>query len=222
MIVKPDTYQALFGEQVTEESVSWWLTGGIPAANCIAAYQPKGAASLAASYTNLANAGTYDAAPGVAPGWGAATGWTFNGSTQYLMTGFVQAEGMTGIVRFSNHTNDTRALFGSRGDPRFYVIARLNGINLSCSYGDGNAISAPIATGGVVANAGGNLYRDGAYEAQYTTWVGSSYAQIAIGAFNRGASIDLYAAAEIQAIAFYNVTLSAPQVAAVSAAMAAL
>ena len=60
----------------------WYLAGGISAANCLAAYQPKGAASLAASYSNLANPGTYNAAPGVAPTFDASTGWTFNGSTQ--------------------------------------------------------------------------------------------------------------------------------------------
>jgi len=38
----------------------WWLSGGIAAANCVAAYQPKGAASLEASYVNLANPGTYN------------------------------------------------------------------------------------------------------------------------------------------------------------------
>lgn len=64
----------------------WWNNNGA-ISGCIAAYQPIGADSLAASYTNLANAGTYDAAPGVAPGWGASTGWTFNGTTQYLTLG---------------------------------------------------------------------------------------------------------------------------------------
>ena len=55
-------------------AAQWWLSGGVSAANCVAAYQPIGATSLAASYTNLANPGTYTAAPGVAPTFDAATG----------------------------------------------------------------------------------------------------------------------------------------------------
>ena len=48
-----------------------WGLGGemIDIGNCIAAYQPKGAASLAESYQNLA-----------APGWDATDGWTFSGA----------------------------------------------------------------------------------------------------------------------------------------------
>lgn len=73
-------------------AASWWLAGGIDPANCIAAYRAKGAASLAASYDNLAAPGngladgTYDLTLGVAPTFDAATGWTFNGSTQWLTT----------------------------------------------------------------------------------------------------------------------------------------
>ena len=38
-------------------AVPWYLSGGIAAANCIAAFTPKGAASLAASYDNNAAPG---------------------------------------------------------------------------------------------------------------------------------------------------------------------
>lgn len=80
--------QAMGGAGVVSVT-PWYLAGGITAAQCMAAYQPKGAASLAASYTNLANVGTYTAAPGTAPAFATATGWTFNGATnnRYLETG---------------------------------------------------------------------------------------------------------------------------------------
>ena len=52
-------------------AAGWWVVVG---KTCIAAYQPKGAASLAASYVNLQQPGTYDAAPGVAPTWAAGGG----------------------------------------------------------------------------------------------------------------------------------------------------
>lgn len=38
---------------------NWWLAGGVNPTNCVAAYQPKRAASYDASLTNLANPGTY-------------------------------------------------------------------------------------------------------------------------------------------------------------------
>jgi hypothetical protein len=80
-------FSSPFDRRAAAAAVPWWLAGGVAAANAIAVYQPKGAADLAASYVNLANPGTYDAAPGTAPTFDAATGWTFNGSTQYLTTG---------------------------------------------------------------------------------------------------------------------------------------
>jgi len=64
--------------QYKKTAIDWWLAGGINAANCIAAYQPIGAADYATSKVNLANPGTYDAYEGTAPDWSAVTGWTFD------------------------------------------------------------------------------------------------------------------------------------------------
>lgn len=77
-----------YGISVRESSVAvaaanWWE---VPGKTCVAAYQPKGATSYAASKVNLANPGTYNAYEGVAPAFDAATGWTFDAS-QYLLTG---------------------------------------------------------------------------------------------------------------------------------------
>lgn len=60
----------------------WWLAGDISAANCVAAYQPKGAADYAASKVNLANPGTYNLAKITNdPDFNTATGWTFDASS---------------------------------------------------------------------------------------------------------------------------------------------
>jgi hypothetical protein len=59
----------------------WYLAGGAPLP--IAAYQPKGAVDLAASYINLANPGTYNVAPGSAPTLG-DSGWIC--VNKYLVT----------------------------------------------------------------------------------------------------------------------------------------
>ena len=84
----------------------WWDADGT-ISGCVAAYQPIGAASLAASYSNLQNPGTYDAAPGTAPTFLAATGWTFNAATpQYLNTGVVPSSlNWTVIVRYSGNNS---------------------------------------------------------------------------------------------------------------------
>ena len=72
---------------VGKKAGDWWLSGDISAANCIAAYQPKGVASYAASKINLANPGTYnleDAGDTSVPSWNGATGWNFDGSDDKL------------------------------------------------------------------------------------------------------------------------------------------
>ena len=55
----------------------WYLSGGVSAANCIAAYQPIGAVDYAGSKVNLANLGTYDANnEGThVPTWDVTTKW---------------------------------------------------------------------------------------------------------------------------------------------------
>ena len=79
--------------------VDWWLAGGISAADVAGVWQPKGAASLAASYLRLAGDKGYaniDPAvvgSGVAPGFDTASGWIYNGLTQFLTTGYTPIAG---------------------------------------------------------------------------------------------------------------------------------
>lgn len=94
---------------------SWWLAGGIDPANCIVAYQPKGAADYAASKVNLANPGTYNGV-GINTDdmpWSANTGWNGDGS-HAISTGFTAAKGkhFTAIARITNRTASSSALFG--------------------------------------------------------------------------------------------------------------
>ena len=91
-----------------EEAGNWWEAGG--ASGAVAVYQPKGAASYAASLTDLSG-NENDASEGTAPDWDADNGWKFNGSDDYLDTGLVIASGYTIIVRFSN-VADNGYLFG--------------------------------------------------------------------------------------------------------------
>ena len=207
----------------------WYLAGGISAANCLAAYQPKGAASLAASYSNLANPGTYNAAPGVAPTFDASTGWTFNGSTQYLTTGITTAPiraDWSFFVRFSNNTGPLAFAVGSYSSgygSNFGIWAHVFGSYRYCYYNYTEKASAPSAA--TLAVAGTHGFLNGTNEATITG-SGSgvdTYPDIFIGAQNNGSGTAQYKfTGKIQAIAIYNTVLSDAQVAAVTTAMNAL
>lgn len=213
-------------------AVDWWLSGGISAANAIAVYQPIGAASLAASYVNLANPGTYDAAPGVAPTFAAATGWTFNGSTQYLDSGVVPAAGYTMIFRYSSTAGTNRGFIGSYdGGSTYFDIAATTAGGCYFNYGDKSSTATQVPdsgvstvtskTSGVLALAGPIGYYNGsAVVTLAATWSGTSTRNMWIGADNR--STPFFGTGTFQAVAIYNTTLTADQVAAVSTAMAAL
>lgn len=209
-------------------AAAWYLAGGVSAANCIAAYTPKGAASLAASYDNNAAPGngladgTYDAAPGVAPSFDTATGWTMGG--KYLATGITPTDTTwSAIIRFSNATGNGNdyCLFGAlTSGTRTFFIQRKTLSNHQ--YGNGGSLAKSGAlTQGVLAIAGSTGYLNGTSEG--TIGAGTAPAvQVYIGALNISGSALQPTDGTIQAFAIYNATLSAAQVAAISAAMAAL
>lgn len=203
----------------------WWLSGGISAANCVAAYQPKGAASLAASYTNLANPGTYNAAPGVAPTWDAVNGWKFS-TGQYLVAVIHPRDHWSALIRVSDVRAVTNALFGVRGtttdNNRFGIIS--TGSERQYHHGAaGSLFGAKISSGivGVVDHQG---YANGVADGLPTGAWGtdqSAYSMY-IGAFNLAGTLYGADTKYIQAFAIYNTAISAAQVAALTAAMAAL
>lgn len=207
---------------VQAAEASWWLSGGVAAANAIAVYQPKGAASLAASYTNLANPGTYDAAPGTAPTFDAATGWTFTAaSSQYLTTGVTPAADGTWSVlaRFSDAGINQMVFGGQGGSGQFYLWLRADN---KVEYGNiGYVTLAPRQSEGVLGFAGKTAYRNGS---NVGTIGASSGAQrvIFIAAYNNAGSPVLPLNGKVQALAIYNTTLTSTQVGLISAAMAAL
>lgn len=201
----------------------WWDNDGA-IAGCVAAYAPVGAADLASSYVNLVTPGTYNAAPGVAPTWNTVTGWTFNGSTQWLT--------LTGL-RLSGITTRTviARISGMSGGFSVRLIVSTTTLSLRASTGGDNRINfvnAGNATGTVVlagearvlAVAGNQGYLDGV--ANGSTWsFGSSgnFADIAVGATPGGGN---YVAGSVQAVALYNATLSAADVQTITTRMNAL
>jgi hypothetical protein len=210
------TFRPPFGTALSTAN-PWWLSGGIAAANCIAAYQPKGAADLAASYINLANPGTYNAAPGVAPTWDAVNGWIFPGN-KYLKTGVipvVTSQSWSAIVRASGITGTTNNyIFGCyvtapTPDALFYIVSRPTSFTQFANGGVGKLFLSRNDPAGIFAMAGKNCYFDGLLLGSDTGGNGGTPAlEIYIGCVNLNGSPSSYLTGNIQALAIYNTDVS--------------
>jgi hypothetical protein len=199
----------------------WWLAGGIHPSQVVAAYQPKGAASLAASYINLANPGTNDAQVGVAPTLD-SSGWVFNGSTQYLIGPVPTTHGFA--IRYSGVTLQGRRIIGVvDGTFSFECVININGTYRTYRKSvDGTARSfAGAGTSGVIIFNNTKSYLNGVLDSNlYEN--GAPTLQIAIGCRNNFGVFESYIDAKVQAVVFLAAELSVAQIAALSAAMAAL
>jgi len=188
-----------------------------------AAYQPKGAANLAASYVDLSGNGN-NTGPGVAPTWDAVNGWTFNGAAQYLTTAFIPQtdQSQSALVQYTNAVTVDGYLFGSSGGAsRIYGIQPIY-LGTSARYVNGQGGSTvPTHPAGnlAVTNLG---YRDGVADTvPFGAWAGAGIA-VYIGGRNVAGALNGPLQCKIQALVLYDCILTAPQVAAVAAAMAAL
>jgi len=216
--------------------VPWYLSGGIAAANCIAAYTPKGAASLAASYDNNAAPGngladgTYDCTLGVAPGWDAANGWQGTGLA-YLKTGIIPTDiTWSAIVKMttSNIVNNGMP-FGSRVSAianTFYVMPQ----GVAGAFGNVRECNASpnddsVNTGWYgnhsLGFAGNKSYRNGLFLKNLVQSAGVATLETYIMALNNnGVAAFIFPAAwYVSSIAFYNTTITAAQILAVHTAM---
>lgn len=211
---------------------SWWLSGGIDAANCVAAYQPKGAASYAASKVNLANAGTYDLTDGTAyPDWDASTGWKGDGASSngkcLISTIKNPSSDWTLIARYSSAQASNDCLLGFQnysGGYRyyglwFYHVAPTQrwcyGINGTYTYGQAATSS------GVMAQAGLKAYLNGTEVGDIPSG-GAVSSTLPIIILASDASGTYGCAAYMQACAIYNTTLTSTQIGNLTTAMAAL
>ncbi|MEI6462086.1 MAG: LamG-like jellyroll fold domain-containing protein [bacterium] len=199
----------------------WYLAGGVSAGNVVAAYQPYNASSLANSYINLANPGTNNASVGVAPTWDSVNGWTFNGTSNYLKTGIIPTDSSTVIVSYTGYAGTaSTTIIGTWGTGSLLMQSYNTGMNSYHGTTSFSGVNTPVLTAGTYAVAGKTPYRNGI--AEPTTIVagtGSGYTELYIAALNISGSPAQYSNIKIQSIAIYNSTLSAPQIAAVSAAM---
>ena len=210
-----------------ELPLGWWnLDGLITPANCIAAYQPKGATSYAASKINLANPGTYDATEGNVLNWSAANGWSQANSSDGLDTGIVAGEFYTIIARLANYdytaTGNYAWLLGaSLYNCGWFCMLLHSGNYLHYYYGKWSehysyAKTTGIGTDFVVALAANNAYYNGSLEQAMTdgTWASTTTTLKIFG--------NLYVSGYWVAGAIYNTVLNANQVSSLTTAMNAL
>lgn len=200
--------------------MSWWLSGGVSAVNCLGAYAAKGAASLAASYSNLNAPGTNDLIAVTAPagGWDATNGWKF---TNALAGGCLQAatvgDGHTFLMRFSNAAA-ANAFMTTSADNYWRIRQRAGGTDVQYYYKTTTGVVTvpPYMASGNYGMAAGQGYRNGAAEGLPSTGTSVINAAMYIGAATWPAAM------YVQAYALYNTALSAAQMLAISTAMAAL
>lgn len=209
---------------VSVAAAAWWLAGGAPTP--IAVYQPKGAASLAASYVNLVNPGTYDAALGTEPSFDAATGWTFNGTDQYLATGInPNAQTWSYLIRFSDCAivDAFQYIFGRTGTGCNVAFGTSESAGNLSYYNGGSLIKSTRLSSGVLAMAGASAYRNGVAEiGTIGAYSGTTANSLWIGAIS-GGTFGNVPAHKTQAVAIWNTSTNhATWIPAVSAAMAAL
>jgi len=214
----------IFGHRI-EGAADWWDPTG--AGLCIwAAYQPKGAASLVASYIDLSGNGN-NAGVGVAPTWDAVNGWKFNGSTQYLTTGFVPSSDTTQsmIVQYTTRTSAAYRAIAGISDSSSQRLALSGQWTAGVAYMNGGGLDiAPLLNAGNLCVAGVQGYRNGVADgaAFAPAWGGIPTSSVYIGCWNASGVAALFCALYIQAFALYDCTLTAPQVLAVANAMVAL
>jgi hypothetical protein len=209
-------------------SGDWWEAGG--ATDVLAAYQPLGASDLADSYINLANPGTNDAFPTVAPTWAAETGWTFDG-TQCLGTGInahFSDQNLSLVVSIASGSTA-----GQNNPITMTNIGYTNGFGVSNSLGNGRhyfngghvLVSPPVSTG-VLAVAGNQGYFNGAPDGGTISNDSQTNAQLYVGCASTAGSPFINPGytyfGDVRAYAIYDSPLTAVQTAAVSNAMSAL
>ena len=218
-------FERPFGGVPSSAAVSWWLSGGIDAANCIAAYAAKGAADYAASKVNLTGDTTYNLTPIFTdPTFNTVTGWKF--STQPLDTHILPGTGMTWIVRYAmGGTGNQYSLLGH------YLAANrrveINPLSATAGYycNAGNSAAGASMTPGVLCVAGTTGYNNGVSAATgLTAWGDPGTKTVLIGARRREDinGVDNYCAGYVLAVAVYNAVLDVTQVGELTTAMAAL
>lgn len=202
----------------------WWLGGGtIPESTNYTVYDPAIAASLSDSYVNLANPGTRNASPVVAPTLTSGIGWQFNGSTTALNTSINVTDGSTTLVLFQNSAINDGYIFGVLSTNRWAVRSYVSGTGSRVEMG---TTSSAITGSGLLTSGFLAINKERVFQNQNVltpstiTWSGSSPIGIGlhIGAYNAGTLSTFYSGI-VSRFAHYNFILSEAQIDAVFEAM---
>jgi hypothetical protein len=210
-------------------SGGWWLSGGIAAANCIAAYQPKGAADYAASLVNLANTGTYNATGFNTPGWNATDGWILVGYSpfKYMRTGITSFTTGWSIVARLKSTGSNR-LFGVQNAENKTKQSAFNFSNGKLLWALDSILYGTDTSGtkdAHLAILGNKGYLNGTLDGTGTDAADYSGVDFQIGGYNKNGTADGFAAGiteYVYSFAIYNTVITTAQLAALVTAMNAL
>jgi peptidoglycan/xylan/chitin deacetylase (PgdA/CDA1 family) len=205
---------------------SWATLGGVDRSVVEGVYQPLGAATLADSYKNLATPGVHDAVPGTSAPILVPGGWSLNGIDQYIDTTLIPTNTCTILIAFTGFVPINRGLCGALLDSTHrYRIYPHNGTQRLYQHVSGETRIEGGVLSGVIGMAGKQPYlngvADGALAGTGTT-LNMGSISLFIGALNNAGVPAAHAQATIKAFAFYSTILTAEQVAAISAGMAAL
>ncbi len=218
---------ALVGGATTSDALQssfpWYLAGGIPSANCLAAYEPQNATTNALSYVNIANPGTYDLTVGNAPSIHHPLGWIFDGINDYLATGINGSATLSVIIRFAygNPTAGYKEILGSTDGVvgGFELIPNYTTGVIYGGHGISTTSQAPSSTEGVLALTPSGIYLNGVLHKTLTAnWAGVTPREIYIGCLNGSLGADKFYPGAIRLAAFYDIDI-APYIAALSTRM---
>jgi hypothetical protein len=228
-------------KEAAAPAANWWDPNneGLPVVGAYRAIATGGSpwgnapSNYAESLQNWANPGVYDLVEGNgAVPWAANTGWQFvAAATQYLDTGIVPVIDQTwsAFVQYNGYVSVPVLIwFGvwdTAGDNGAFIVqdqaTKFRVWNSHSTVSRDNAPGPPIA-----ANYGFSArqpYRDGVAEPlMINVAPGTCSISVFIGCVNLNGVPGLYVTSNIESWVVYSGTLTAPQVTAVTAAMAAL
>jgi hypothetical protein len=218
-------------------SYPWYLADAGAAANCMYAYLAKGVASRAASYDNLAAPGngladgTYDLTAGNAPDWNTATGWAMGTATAlagYLKTGYTPTGNATSmLLRWGTLTfSDAGGMWGFRMAAGSRIFVRQDAPDKLTVYNGGStsyvSINGAAISNQVLGFSNKTVYINGLPVATIAAGTSLAYLQEYIGEYNYDGNPSSSPNYYLLAVARYDVAKNDAQMAAISAAMAAL
>ena len=205
----------------------WWNDDGA-IAGCIGAWLAKGAASYAASRTDLSGTGNNLTEGNGAVSWASGTGWGFAAaSAQYLDTGIIpdiSAQGYSMLLRYASYVTNAYFMAIYAGASQRFGVGFLSN---NFYYTNGGIVSVVRAgiSAAVLGVAGNQGYYNGSSDGgAISAAVGVITTTLPIGARRREdlGSLDQHVTANIYAASVYSAVLTGPQMSTVSTAMAAL